>query len=532
MQFTENNIDKIKYGGLLFVAAFFIAISLRLYDLDNRPMHTDEAVHAVKYQQLLENNYYKYDPVEYHGPTLNYFTLPLSYLFGEKNIASTGETTLRLVPVLISILFLFIIYFSRHNIGDLITLISLILIGSSSVLIFYSRYYIQETLLVSFVYSAILILFSYFRTKKSRSLIVASIFIGLAFATKETSIISFGSAFISFVIVYIYSRKKFTIDISVKSVLIFLSVFILISILFYSSFFTNTEGISDSIKTFTNYFNKAGSFNDHIYPWYYYLELLFFTNNSLIFYTKLPILLLSIIGIFYSFKNKRNYFWQFISVFSIVQLVIYSSIPYKTPWLLINFWTGFLFLAGYGTRQLLQNYPKKRILTLSILVIIIIQMNYYNIKLNFANADDPQNPFTYSQPENDIIEISHKIIDIQKTLSEDELNLAIIGNAHDYWPLPWYLRTMPNTSYYNNIDSTIYKNQIILASPNFEKQLINALYSYPPPGKKNLYIPLFEKYLEIRPTIEFRGYIQNDIYQKYFNSLNPVSFNKQINKND
>ena len=41
-----------------------------------RPMHTDEAVHADKFRKaFLEHGGYKYDPHEYHGPTLNYFTL-------------------------------------------------------------------------------------------------------------------------------------------------------------------------------------------------------------------------------------------------------------------------------------------------------------------------------------------------------------------------------------------------------------------------------------------------------------------------
>ena len=53
---------------------------LRLADLGNRPMHCDEAVHAVEFGQLLEDHEYVYDPFEYHGPSLNYFTLPVAWL--------------------------------------------------------------------------------------------------------------------------------------------------------------------------------------------------------------------------------------------------------------------------------------------------------------------------------------------------------------------------------------------------------------------------------------------------------------------
>ncbi|MCB0293433.1 MAG: hypothetical protein KDH97_24480, partial [Calditrichaeota bacterium] len=57
-----------------------LALLLRLPGLERRPMHTDEAVHAVKFGALLEEGFYEYDPFEYHGPTLNYFTLIPAWL--------------------------------------------------------------------------------------------------------------------------------------------------------------------------------------------------------------------------------------------------------------------------------------------------------------------------------------------------------------------------------------------------------------------------------------------------------------------
>ncbi len=39
-------------------------------------MHNDEGVNAMKFRALYVNNNYKYDPNEFHGPTLPYLTLP------------------------------------------------------------------------------------------------------------------------------------------------------------------------------------------------------------------------------------------------------------------------------------------------------------------------------------------------------------------------------------------------------------------------------------------------------------------------
>ena len=75
------------------------ALALRLPQLDRRPMHTDESVHAIKFQGLWEKGAYAYDPNEFHGPSLYYATLPFAWLNGAANFAELREFTLRLVPV-------------------------------------------------------------------------------------------------------------------------------------------------------------------------------------------------------------------------------------------------------------------------------------------------------------------------------------------------------------------------------------------------------------------------------------------------
>jgi hypothetical protein len=44
-----------------------------------------------------------YDPVEYHGPTLNYFTLPVVWGSGAKTYEQTTEATYRMVTVLFGV---------------------------------------------------------------------------------------------------------------------------------------------------------------------------------------------------------------------------------------------------------------------------------------------------------------------------------------------------------------------------------------------------------------------------------------------
>ena len=70
---------------------------LRLHNLGDRPMHTDEAVQAVKTGDLLERGHYRYDPVEYHGPVIYYLALLPARLAGARSLAEMNETMLRAV---------------------------------------------------------------------------------------------------------------------------------------------------------------------------------------------------------------------------------------------------------------------------------------------------------------------------------------------------------------------------------------------------------------------------------------------------
>ena len=86
---------------IAIVVVALLAAAYRLPALDARPMHTDEAVHAYKFDEFWKTGDYVYDPFEYHGPTLYYFTWPIMWLNGGASYADASETTFRLAPATI-----------------------------------------------------------------------------------------------------------------------------------------------------------------------------------------------------------------------------------------------------------------------------------------------------------------------------------------------------------------------------------------------------------------------------------------------
>jgi len=525
LQFTANSKYYLsKNGGIVLLSAIFLlCVFIRVYRLEEKPMHVDEAVHAVKFGYLLENNYYRYNPVEYHGSTLNYFSLIPAWILGKRTISEVTETTLRLVPVFSGLILILLLLFLKE-IGKEFIVAAIILTGFSSINVFYNRYYIQESLLVSFSYSALILLYRY-QTKKNLALIIFSaLFFALAFASKETFIITAFSSAVSFFILRFISRKALSkFSISWKPLLIFFSTFITISTLFFTSFFSNPRGALDSILTFANYFGKAGSNTEHIQPFYYYFSLVSFRIVDEVFFSELPILMFFIFGLARAFSNTNKnsngiQFIRFLSIFTVIMTVIYSAIPYKTPWTMMSFWQGMILIAAFGFAELLKFIPKANwYLLLSLIGIFMFVQSYYN---SIVYSSNPQNPFVYSHAGNDVKTIESFLTKVTAVQSEYiNMSIYIAADKNDYWPLPWYLRKFKNTSWNDRINENVCKFPIVIASPELEGELIETIYTKAPAGHVNLYVPLFDKYVEIRPGKEIRGYIRKDYFDNYYNAL-------------
>ncbi|GAG26712.1 unnamed protein product, partial [marine sediment metagenome] len=95
------------------------------------------------------------------------------------------------------------------------------------------------------------------------------------------------------------------------------------------------------------------------------------------------------------------------------------------------------------------------------------------------------------------------------------MHIQIICPEDNCWPLPWYLRSFPNVGYWNKVDESAPAAPVIIASPSVESALMKKLYELPPPGKRHLYVPLFDTYMELRPQIELRGYVTKELWDRF-----------------
>lgn len=137
----EKKFDVMWLASSALVTA--IAVFLRFFWLGLKPFHHDEGVNGYFLRTLFDDGVYKYDPSNYHGPTLYYFTLAFTKVFGLETLPVRWSVAI--FGVLIVVLALFL----KRYIGKTGALFAALLLALSPGMVYISRYFIHE---ISFVF--------------------------------------------------------------------------------------------------------------------------------------------------------------------------------------------------------------------------------------------------------------------------------------------------------------------------------------------------------------------------------------------
>ena len=518
------------FGLILLITV--VALAFRLPDLAKRPMHGDEAVNAVKIGELIEGKGYRYDPHEYHGPTLNYFTLIPAWLGGVDSFVGLSESILRIVPVVLGLALVLLVLPLREALGQGAALLAAGLTALSPAMVFYSRYFIHELILVVFTAVLIISVYHYLKSQKAGWAVLAGVSLGLMHATKETFVIAVGAIGLSVLVLLSVRLKNGLWQESVRRakwphVAIFIVSTALVSMVFFSSFFAHPQGIVDSITTYTTYVDRAET-SVHVQPWYFYFQLLFFYQFADgPFFTEWIILALALIGGGVAIRGNVPFgcpvFMRCLAVFTLSMLTVYALIPYKTPWCLLGFYHGMVLLAGVGGMWLLQLGSKAiRVTAIVIMTLGSLHLGQQAHAANFRYFSDSRNPHIYGHTSADVPVIADRI---KSMVGQHEKGKAtpiqVYCPADDYWPLPWYLRGY-QVEFAGEVSEQTPPAPVILIQPSMEDALMRKLYELPPPGQRELYMHLFYNtedgtvdVMELRPSVELVGFVSRSLFEKH-----------------
>ena len=464
------------------LAAFW----LRTHDLSRRPMHADEANQAVKLGELLDAGRYAFDPRDHHGPTLYYAAVPIAWLRGERSLASLTETTVRLVPALFGTLSVVLLAWfgaglcDAHSSSDAVrshrdqslhqaaastrpcwpALAAATLMAVSPPAVYYSRYFIQETLLVTFSLGAVLCASRWWRTRLVRWAVAAGICVGLMQSTKASAPLFLATAIIAVAIALRSSRhgnparvdspSAGTGSIFPRSRLPQVAIALLAAVVtagvLYSSFGTNLAGLRDAVAVYGQAVARFGSEappTGHEKPWWYYLKIFGWYRQGGLVWQQLPFSTLALAGVVIAFV-RRDAFLRGAALYALGITAAFSLFAYKTPWHLVHFVPGMALLAG-GALAAIARLRTGRLVAVAFAFLVTMTLYQQTGRAAFLRPADQRNPYAYVHSSFDVLKY-RPLAEAALARSPDQPIRVI---SEEYWPLPWYLRGLPRVGFYS-----------------------------------------------------------------------------------
>lgn len=503
-------------GGVLLILAG--ALLFRVTGLGRRPMHHDEANQAVKFGALLEHGDYRYDPSDHHGPSLYYLTLPAARAVAGRDFAALDESDLRMVTAIFGWGVVLLVIVLMRPLGMAAALAAGALTALSPAAVFFSRFYIQETLLVFFTAGLILCGWRY-RIRPSKAwALAAGLCAGLMFATKETSVILFGAMAGALLLTMLRGGAVPGVKTPLRRVRFhhgwfFLGGAALAAFLLFSSFLSNLPGAHDSVSAFNVYFQRAGEAGWHNQPWHYYLGMMtWFRHGGGPVWSEALILGLGVVGMVSTFRRSlraepENTLARFLVFYTLLATAVYSLISYKTPWNLLPFHLGWLCLAGWGAARL---GGSRRLRALAVFLVLTAGLWHLGRQSGLAvgrYAADPRNPYVYAHTSTDFLRLVERINDLSQVHPDGRrMLIRVIAEPDRTWPLPWYLRGFERVGYWTDSASAgdVTGTPVIVSSAPQAERLAPRLGA-----------DYFTEFYGLRPEVLIAVHIRRDLWEAF-----------------
>jgi len=388
----------------------------------------------------------------------------------------------------------------------------------SPALVYYSRDYIHETLLVFFTFLSLAAGWRYWRARRLGWALLAGAGLGFMAATKETFVLSLAAAALALGLNLIWNRFVDASSEPAKAprldawhLVAALAAALLVWAILFSSFFTNPAGLLDSIRTYQPWLSRAGGESPHNHPWHFYFHrLLWFHSGKGPVWTELLILALALIAAPTGFARKNlgrgnAGFVRFLALYTFLLAGFFSLISYKTPWCLLSFWHGAVLLAGVGAAVSLRSLRPRpvRLMAAFLIAAGAVHLAWQAWQGGAAYAADRRNPWVYAQTSPDVLDVAAQIESLAAADPQGHnLIVKVMAAENDYWPLPWYLRGFRRVGWWGKLPDDPYA-PLMIVSATFRANL----------DEKQTH--LMPRYFELRPQVLMELYVERELWQEW-----------------
>lgn len=526
-------------GSVLILGAW-----LRFQGLGDRPFHADEATGARILAARLEGSGGSFDPTHFHGPLLGDLAIPLCRAMGETTWLAMEKHTLRCLPAGCGTLLVALPLLAwavgrrwreggrfpdRNVSGWAVPVVAAACLATSPLLVYYSRMFIHEMLLTTLGVAWVVgcsLGAKFWRTG------LPGVLLGLMFATKETfgiSVIAWLLA--AWVVLPTEAKKK-----GLSSLILPVSNLLLAGVVAawcYSDGWRHPAGIVDAVRTFFVYQTGAGHEKSPVY----YADLLVWPHHALgVWWSEVGVLGLAILGALAVFRRgghrgtelgvggtaagEMPMAWRmagrFLAVAAAGHFAIYSVIGYKTPWLACLPWAHVCLLAGFAVAPGAWSRGTSRrgqtIFRLGLLWVCCGVWGFHGWQAWLAStrfASDARNRLAYVPTRPDLEKLVVWLGDLRAVAAPGPAaESAVIGK--DYWPLPWYLRGVPNVGYGSSPPPGLEGKFLVFAMPSAVDGVMPLL------EKSHVCLPR-----GLRAGVPLHVFVRNDCWSRWMRPTPP-----------
>ena len=481
----------------------------------SRTFHPDEANQAFTVGRLLETGHYTYSPVDHHGPTLYYAAAPLQHAFGHDTTADLDGALLRVTPLLFALLgllalghALFMLLRAPDRRAGLVEAVlgagmTVALLASAPLFVFFATNFIQEMLLVAFTLGLFWAGIGYARAvdaadpprlKPGTWALFFGISAGLAFATKETSLLAF-AALVPAALTLWFTRPG-PLPVKRPHVILALLAFLLTAVILFSAGGRDWSAVYDAfVSAPLNYLGRgagdaavsAGA-DWHVHPWWQHLRWLVFGTapgahvRGFTHLFPLALVAAALIGLVRlrlrdrstPFPLRARVFLALVA-YTLTLTALYSAIPYKTPWCTLQLLVPLLVSTGLGlvlirdTLSAQHQAPgtqhqapgaKHQALGTLLGALVVTPLMIVGVEhapglvLMARDPDSSDIPYNYAHASPDVRALADCVATaVAQTPKDVEPFIAVALPTEDTWPFPWYNRKLEHlTGYWTSFD--------------------------------------------------------------------------------
>jgi uncharacterized protein (TIGR03663 family) len=479
---------------IIRLVLLIILLLARFYDLGARPPHHDESVNGWFVDGMFQKGYYQYDPQNYHGPLYFYLLAIFVKVFGR------SIETMRSLSILLGFGVNFTPFLFKRWITERGAWIAAFFLAVSPAMVFYSRYAIHE---MGFMLACILFFYYWIKTRREwftrENILGLGITLGVMACLKENFILYVACLFIGEGVLWLMNRfwpatvlmvpakesakeakkKKAaekiqplpelsvirnprTTGIGVSAVIAIAFALILI---FYSGFARDEHGIANFFKAFVLWGQTGENGNGHQKPFYYWLKLMF----ELEWFALLGFMLTPL-----ALKKVSNEI-KLMSIVCFGLCLAYSIVNYKTPWCVMSFYWGFIFIAAYWLSVWMEKKTLRVLITLGLIGGFAFSA-YEAVDAAYLAPDQDGHLYIYGQTYRDFMGPVNEILDRVKENPDLKNTLQIQIISGFTWPLPWLLGEVKKTGYYGEQNApAVLDGDYVLIDTNFEPKYASRL---------------------------------------------------------